>query len=250
MYNISILEQRLLKYKIKKYAVLALLFIGFMGFLFFIISLINDSQKNSNIQQSKQKLKLYINANLNILEPSLTNSESIKHTQIITSNTKKQSEQIIKQINNIHPKDQEITSGSISGAQDMKNQSAFASSTNNNEEDYAVPKRKTKVSLGGESNAATLIDIMKRFNETHDPNDSLFLAISYYEKKEYNKALFWAIETNKITEEIEDSWIIMAKSKFYLGDKNEALRILRAYASKTGSKEAMNIINEFENEDK
>ncbi|MBD3829906.1 MAG: CDC27 family protein [Arcobacter sp.] len=226
-----------------------LIFIGFMGFLFFIISLINDSQKNSNIPQSKQKLKLFINANLNILEPSLTNSDSKKHIQIIVSNTKKQSE-LIKQINNIHPKDHEITSGSISGTQDKKNQSAFASSTNNNEEDYAVPKRKTKVSLGGESNAATLIDIMKRFNETHDPNDSLFLAISYYEKKEYNKALFWAIETNKITEEIEDSWIIMAKSKFYLGDKNEALRILRAYASKTGSKEAMNIINEFENENK
>ncbi len=249
MYNISILEQRLLKYKIKKYAVLALLLIGFMGFLFFIIPLINDLQKKSNIPQSKQKLKLYINANLNILEPSLTNTESKKHIQIITSDTKKQSEQIIKQINNIHPKDQEITSGSISGAQDIENQSAFASNTNNNE-DYAAPKRKTKVRLGGESNAATLIDIMKRFNESHDPNDSLFLAINYYEKKEYNKALFWAIETNKITEEIEDSWIIMAKSKFYLGDKNEALRILRAYASRTGSKEALNIINQFENENK
>ncbi len=249
MHNINILEQRLLKYKIKKYAVLALLLIGFMGFLFFIILLINNSLKNSNIPQSKKKIKLYINANLNILEPTLTNSKSKKHIQIITANTKKQSEQIIKQINNIHPKDQKITSGRILGTQEMKNRSAFDSNTNNNE-NYAAPKRKTKVSLGGESNVATLIDIMKRFNEYHDPNDSLFLAISYYEKKEYNKALFWAIETNKITEEIEDSWIIMAKSKYYLGDKNEALRILRAYASKTGSKEALNIIDQFENENK
>jgi predicted nucleic acid-binding protein len=163
-------------------------------------------------------------------------------------NIKKQSEQIIDQINNIHPVNQTFSNEDTLNDQTKSTQSI--ATVNNNEEDYAPQKQKTKVNLAQESNVATLIDIMKRFNESHDPNDSLFLAISYYEKKEYNKALFWAIETNKITEEIEDSWIIMAKSKFYLGDKNEAIRILRAYASKTGSKEALNIINEFENENK
>jgi hypothetical protein len=248
MHNINILEQKLLKYRIKKYAIYISFLFGSAALFFIFMLYIDKSKKNEQLLSGKQKLKLSINANINTIEPYLTNSQLKNHMLTTPPNIKKQSEQIIDQINNIHPVNQTFSNEDTLNDQTKSTQSI--ATVNNNEEDYAPQKQKTKVNLAQESNVATLIDIMKRFNESHDPNDSLFLAISYYEKKEYNKALFWAIETNKITEEIEDSWIIMAKSKFYLGDKNEAIRILRAYASKTGSKEALNIINEFENENK
>ncbi|MDD5548248.1 MAG: CDC27 family protein [Sulfurovaceae bacterium] len=214
-----------------------------MGLFFVSKFYLNKIRKDNQISSNEKKLKLVINANLNILEPNLTIIKTRQSAQknLLTSNVKQQGEQIVTQIENLSSKD-----SSFSNVQNSNNKIV-----QQNSETYEQPERiKKKVKLTQESNVATLIDIMKRFNESHDPNDSLFLAISYYEKKEYNKALFWAIETNKITEEIEDSWIIMAKSKFYLGDKNEATRILKAYASKTGSKEALNIINEFENENK
>lgn len=246
MHSINILEQKLIKYKTKKYAIYSLLLIGFFGLFFVSKFYLNKIKENEKTTNNKQKLKLIINANLDIFEPNLT---IIKTKEImqnnLTFNVKKQGEQIVAQIKNIN------STASSSNTQISNNEiKPYNNVINNNETYEQAPAIKQKVKLTQESNVATLIDIMKRFNESHDPNDSLFLAISYYEKKEYNKSLFWAIETNKITEEIEDSWIIMAKSKFYLGDKNEATRILRAYASKTGSKEALNIINEFENENK
>lgn len=247
MNNINILEQKLLKYKIKKYAIYALFLFGAIGLLFIFMLYVDKSKKNELLLSSKQKLKLSINANINVLEPYITNSQFKKHMLAIPTNIKKQGEQIIDQINSDNSKNSTFVNKETIDNQNKSDQSAPIIDNNGY---YSSPKQRTKVNLAQESNVATLIDIMKRFNESRDPNDSLFLAISYYEKKEYNKALFWAIETNKITEEIEDSWIIMAKSKFYLGDKNEAIRILKAYASKTGSKEALNIINEFENENK
>ena len=245
MHNINILEQKLIKYKTKKYTIYSLLLIGFFGLFFASKFYLHKMKENDKISDNKQKLKLVINANLDIFEPSLTVIKAKEITQNnLASNVKQQGEQIVAQIKNMNST---ISSSSI---QNSNNEIKQYNNINNNETYEQTPIVKQKVKLTQESNVATLIDIMKRFNESHDPNDSLFLAISYYEKKEYNKSLFWAIETNKITEEIEDSWIIMAKSKFYLGDKNEATRILRAYASKTGSKEALNIINEFENENK
>ena len=91
-----------------------------------------------------------------------------------------------------------------------------------------------------------ITDVILRFYESKDPNDSLFLATSYYEQNDYAKAFYWAIETNRITEDIEDSWIIMAKSKARMGDRNEALRILKAYIAKKDSKEASNLLERME----
>lgn len=245
MHSINILEQKLIKYKTKKYAIYSLLLIGFLGLFFASKFYLHKMKENDKILNDKQKLNFAINANLNIFEPNLTLIKTKETAQNnLVSNVKQQSEQIVAQIKNMN------STTSSSSIQNSNNEIKPYNNINNNETYEQIPVVKQKVKLTQESNVATLIDIMKRFNESHDPNDSLFLAISYYEKKEYNKSLFWAIETNKITEEIEDSWIIMAKSKFYLGDKNEATRILRAYASKTGSKEALNIINEFENENK
>jgi hypothetical protein len=37
----------------------------------------------------------------------------------------------------------------------------------------------------------------------------------------------------------------MAKSKAKMGDRNEAIRILRAYAAKTNSKKALDLIDQI-----
>jgi tetratricopeptide (TPR) repeat protein len=96
-----------------------------------------------------------------------------------------------------------------------------------------------------EKNSRSYKEIAKRFRLTHDTDDSLFLAKAYYKKGMYKKAEYWALQTNKINENIEESWLIFIKAKIKRGQKNEALRILNAYIKKTNSVEAKVILEKI-----
>jgi len=88
-------------------------------------------------------------------------------------------------------------------------------------------------------------EIEKRFRMGHDIDDSLFLAKSYYQRKNYKKAEYWALQTNKVNENIEESWLIFAKAKAKQGHKNEAIRILNAYINRTHSIEAKVLLDKI-----
>ena len=90
-------------------------------------------------------------------------------------------------------------------------------------------------------------DVEKRFSKSHEIDDSLFLARSYYKKGNYKKSEHWALETNKIDSNIEESILIFVKSKTKLGRKNEAISILKSYLKKSNSQEARNLLYRIEN---
>ena len=81
-------------------------------------------------------------------------------------------------------------------------------------------------------------DVEKRFYQAHDIADSLFLAKGYYSHGNYKKAEYWAFQTNKVNQNIEESWIIFVKSKWKQGYKNEAIHVLESYLKRTHSKAA------------
>jgi len=90
-------------------------------------------------------------------------------------------------------------------------------------------------------------DVEKRFFQTHDIDDALFLTKSYYKKEEYKKAKFWALEVNKLDATQDESFLIFIKSIIYLGNKNEALSLLNTYIKKTNSDEAKALLYKIEN---
>jgi len=94
-------------------------------------------------------------------------------------------------------------------------------------------------------NADAYKEVEKRFRLGHDPDDSLFLAKAYYLKGMYKKAEYWALQTNKINENIEESWLIFVKSKVKRGQRNEAIRILNTYIKKTGSAEGRILLDKI-----
>jgi len=100
------------------------------------------------------------------------------------------------------------------------------------------PHKKMHLNITKSSSSSAYKEVEKRFNQFQDPDDSLFLAKSYYAKKEYKKAEYWALRTNKIDKNIEESWIIFVKSKIKLGQKREAIHILSNYVKQSDSKEA------------
>ncbi len=88
-------------------------------------------------------------------------------------------------------------------------------------------------------------EIEKRFRMGHDIDDSLFLAKSYYQRKNYKKAEYWALQTNKVNGNVEESWLIFAKAKAKQGHRNEAIHILTVYIRRTHSIEGKVLLDKI-----
>jgi len=104
------------------------------------------------------------------------------------------------------------------------------------------PRKKMHLNIIESSSVSAYSDVEKRFKQSHDTDDSLFLAKSYYRKGNYHKAEYWALQTNKVNSSLEESWLIYVKSKAKLGHKNEAIRILTNYAKRSNSSSAWNLL--------
>ncbi len=107
------------------------------------------------------------------------------------------------------------------------------------------PRKKMYLNIIESTSVSAYKDVQRRFEQSHDTDDSLFLAKSYYTQKSYQKAEYWALQTNKVNGNIEESWIIFAKSKVKLGRKNEAIHILTNYIKKSNSIEAQDLLNKI-----
>jgi hypothetical protein len=109
-------------------------------------------------------------------------------------------------------------------------------------------RRKIDLEIIDSTSVAGYRDVEKRFYESHDIDDALFLAKSYYKNGNYEKSEYWALETNKLDESQEESLLIFVKSKVKLGHKNEALSILHAYLKESDSQEAKKLLYRIEND--
>jgi len=107
------------------------------------------------------------------------------------------------------------------------------------------PHKRVHLSITKTSGAQAYREVARRFKETQDPDDSLFLAKAYYRQKKYKKAEYWALQTNNINSGIEESFFIFVKAKVKLGHKNEAIRILSKYIRETNSAEAVNLLHKI-----
>lgn len=107
------------------------------------------------------------------------------------------------------------------------------------------PRKKMHLNIIESSSVNAYKDVAKRFTQSHDTDDSLFLAKSYYRKGNYKKAEYWALQTNKVNSNIEESWLIFVKSKVKLGHKNEAKNILMDYIKKSNSAEAKSLLHKI-----
>ena len=105
-----------------------------------------------------------------------------------------------------------------------------------------IPRKKMHLNIIKSSTVSAYKDVENRFYQSHDTDDSLFLAKSYYRKGNYKKSEYWSLQTNKINSNIEESWMIFVKSKIKLGHKNQAIRILTNYAKKSNSSAAWNLL--------
>jgi len=110
---------------------------------------------------------------------------------------------------------------------------------------YLKKRKKIHIEVIEKGNSDIAKDIEDRFNFAKDKSDSLFLAKYYYDKKEYKKAERWALETNKIDNTIEESWIIFAKVLSKQGKRADAIKILQAYFNDSNSVKAKTLMDKI-----
>ena len=93
----------------------------------------------------------------------------------------------------------------------------------------------------------SLESIEEHFKNSKDPKDALALARDYYAKKDYKNAAKWAFELNNLDKKNADGWLIFAKSKYNVGNKKDALKVLEAYLSQASNKEEVqNLITKMQ----
>jgi tetratricopeptide (TPR) repeat protein len=107
------------------------------------------------------------------------------------------------------------------------------------------PRKRKHLKIIQTSGSKAYRDVEKRFKDTKDVDDSLFLARTYYNKGNNKKAIYWALQTNKINSNIEESWLIFAKAKARSGRKDEAIRILSSYIKRSNSYSAKALLNKY-----
>jgi len=234
MYDIKPLEEEWKKYKKKKRK-------PWFALIFFVllISLTFLNYKEINFLKLNDRSKLEIVTN----QPTAILTDNA----LTTLKTKKTKENEVLEINETKPMRVTSENGSMEIVEDLPIEEDVKTIKEPDVKIETVekPRKKMHLNIIESTSVSAYKDVQRRFEQSHDTDDSLFLAKSYYSQKNYKKAEYWALQTNKVNENIEESWIIFAKSKVKLGRKNQAIHILTNYIKKSNSIEAQNLLNKI-----
>ena len=244
MLNITDLEKRWFKYKIKSFLpyiiVLSLLIIIIVSYFLFTLSTevkkdVNSSFKNNIIKKqtipvkkrqtiiennhSNKQKDIHISTDNNMSARVLAPSMDFMTTFTQQSPYMQKQEQI--------PQHKKIV-------QKKKNNIQRVPHKQKKVEVIAVPH----ITIIKQNTAHDIKNILSRFQKDKNPALSLFLAKKYYELKNYEKASQYALITNQLNSNIEDSWIIFAKTLVKTHHKQKAINVLNKYIKSSHSTNA------------
>jgi len=234
MHDMKILEDNWKKYQIKKrkpwYLFLSFLLIIILIIFLFLknnFTLFSSVQsfltKISNVEISNSKSVSNYSSDYTLLNGALTRLELIDK-KIKNSDKSDISNDVLVDIPILEIPDESIS-----------------------EEVNNFNRKKIHLNIIESTSVKAYKDVEKRFYESNDIDDGLFLARSYYKKGNYKKSAYWSLQVNKLNTNVEESLLIFVKSKIKLGHKNEALGILISYIKKSNSKEAKDLLLRINN---
>jgi len=87
--------------------------------------------------------------------------------------------------------------------------------------------------------------MQKKFSKSKNARDAILIAKAFYKKSNYSKSEEWALSANKLDKNLDESWLLFAKSKAKLGKKQEAINILASYYKKSESAKAKVLIGQI-----
>ncbi|MCB4773843.1 MAG: CDC27 family protein [Sulfurovum sp.] len=245
MHNVKALEEKWGKYYYKKKRPLYLLVL-----FFFILIITGMVLMDTNVMNQNKNILEILTANQNLAIPKkvheVTKSLPKKMHEITKSLPKKMYE-VAKSLPKLEVNNtQKIVDIPI----DLETVTEDINTEISPQSKIKQPPIKKKFLIDmieAKKNQNLLKEIAKRFQLGHNTDDSLFLAKVYYEKGEYEKAEYWAFQTNNVDPTIEESWLLFAKVKIKYGHKKEAIHILNVFFKKTHSPKAAQLLRKIQN---
>ena len=95
---------------------------------------------------------------------------------------------------------------------------------------------KGKVSIQSKSIGSSIPNLISRFKSTGNVKYAILLAQEYYSKKDYKNAEKWSFTVNNLNKNLEEGWVVFAKSRYKMGKKEDAIMVLDTYRQKNPSK--------------
>jgi len=83
----------------------------------------------------------------------------------------------------------------------------------------------------------------KEFKKTNDFKTALKLSRLYYASKKYKNSLKWAKIANELNDKDDGSWLLFAKTKLKMGQKEIAKKALMTYIRVYNSKKVKELLN-------
>jgi hypothetical protein len=108
-----------------------------------------------------------------------------------------------------------------------------------------VLDKKPTLNIERKSKNSDIEHVIKRFQADNNPALSLFIAKKYYEMGNFEEAYNYALATNRLKNDMQESWIVFSKSLVKLGKKDEAIKTLKQYISFSNSTEAKQLHEEI-----
>lgn len=137
---------------------------------------------------------------------------------------------------------------------DLYKKTSVKQNSRNNQQKKAIissdpiEKPKSSIDIVSKEIGNETDELKSRFDSTGNVRYAILLAQRYYDNKDYVNAEKWSYTANMIDKNIQESWIIFAKSKYKMGKKNDAIKVLEALNVKHPSKSIESLIVQIQME--
>lgn len=245
MLDISKLERRWLKYKIKKILPYALLIttVVILGFTIpFALSNKQSSKVLIALKKDTVKVKVPNTTNderIMVLEPSMhfieamdAPSNPMTNTAIFVSTSTKPAP---------FPKT------SIAPTTSLPAPTPVIAQTQATKTPQPIVKGRL-ASIKRDDISFDIHEIEDRFKNNSNPNLGVYIAKYHYDHGNYSEAYNYALKTNSINNSIDDNWLIFAKALVKLGKEDQAKKTLQLYISNSNSQNAKNYLDSLNKE--
>jgi tetratricopeptide (TPR) repeat protein len=284
MHNIHELEQRWLKYKIKFYLPYVITIIFSLVLLLFLFFIIDSKTEIKTIKEQEHiASKTVLDKETKILKDNnKTRTKDIKEIEELTQvkpviDQTPSKEESVEQHSYLSEKniDQKIVlTPSLDFMKKLRTDSVNSYNIDDSQEyqpkyvqqpkeqnykaledtqdtveapvqnDMQEPK-KPQINISKKETQNDIQDVIKRFKKNNNPALSLFIAKKYYKLGDYQQAYNYALLTNQINNDIEQSWIIFAKSLVKLDKKDKAIKTLTKYVKHSDSSNAKVLLDDI-----
>ena len=91
-------------------------------------------------------------------------------------------------------------------------------------------------------------ELTAKFDKSNSSDIAVLIARRYYDIKDYKNSEKWALIANELDSNNEESWIIFAKSKYNLKQKDDAISVLKIYNDKANSSSVEDLMRQIEDD--